>query len=93
MRTHAIAIGICALALGWSAAANAEYFNRYDDGAWTNAEYDGNGCHYYYSVNNQTGENHVNRYGDCSHIVIGPGGRPMPIVPMARAVVPPMRPY
>ncbi len=85
-----LALGVCALTLAWSAAANAEYFNRYDDGNWTNAEYEGGGCHYYYSINNQSGESHVNRYGDCSNVVIGPGGRPMPVV----QVVPvPVQPY
>ncbi len=84
-------LGIAALAIGWSAAANAEYFNRYTDGNWTNAEYDGGGCHYFYSVNNATGESHVNRDGNCAHIAIGPDGRPLPVVPMAQAqvVVPP----
>ena len=83
-----LALGICAVTLGWSAAANAEYFNRYDAGGWTNAEYDGGGCHYFYSVNNQTGESHVNRYGNCSRIAIGPDGRPMPVMPMAQVVRP-----
>jgi hypothetical protein len=87
-----LALGVCALTIGWSAAANAEYFNRYTDGNWTNAEYDGGGCHYFYSVNSATGESHVNRYGDCSRIAIGPDGRPLPVVPMAEAVMP-MPPY
>jgi hypothetical protein len=88
MRTSmTLALGICALAVGWSAAANAEYFNRYTDGSWTNAEYDGGGCHYFYSVNNVTGESHVNRYGNCSRVAIGPDGRPMPVVPMAQVQV------
>jgi len=75
-----LALGVGALTLALSASANAEYFNRYDDGNWTNAEYEGGGCHYYYSINNQSGESHVNRYGDCSNVVIGPDGRPMPVV-------------
>lgn len=88
MRTSVkLALGVCALAIGWSAAANAEYFNRYTAGSWTNAEYDGGGCHYFYSLNNQTGESHVNRDGNCAHIAIGPGGRPMPVVPMAQVQV------
>ena len=89
MRTRiTLALGICALAAGWSAAANAEYFNRYQSGDWTNAEYDGGGCHYFFSVNRQSGESHVNRYGNCSRIVIGPGGQPMPAMPMAQVVEP-----
>jgi hypothetical protein len=91
MRTSSkLALGICALTIGWSAAANAEYFNRYTDGNWTNAEYDGGGCHYTYSVNNATGESHVNRDGNCQHVAIGPDGRPLPVVPMAQVQV--MRP-
>ena len=89
MRTRiTLALGICALAVGWSASANAEYFNRYPSGDWTNAEYDGGGCHYFFSVNRQSGESHVNRYGNCSRIVIGPGGQPMPAMPMAQVVEP-----
>ncbi len=88
MRTSVkLAFAIGALALGWSAAANAEYFNHYNDGSWTNAEYQGGGCHYYYSINNESGESHVNRYGDCSTVAIGPNGRPMPVVPMAQVQV------
>jgi hypothetical protein len=90
MRTRsALAIGICALALGWSAAANAEYFNRYTDGSWTNAQYSDGTCTYYYSLNSQTGETHVNRYGNCSQVAIAPDGRPMPVMPTARVIVRP----
>jgi hypothetical protein len=88
-----LAIGIGALAVGFSAAANAEYFNRYTDGNWTNAHYDGGGCQYFYSVNNATGESHVNRYGNCSHVAIGADGRPLPVVPMAQVVRPMQPPY
>ena len=89
MRTSVkLALGICALTFGWSAAANAEYFNRYQSGDWTNAEYDGGGCHYSYSMNRATGESHVNRDGNCANIVIGPGGQPMPAMPMAQVVEP-----
>lgn len=88
MRTRVtLAIAICALAAGWSATANAEYFNRYNAGSWTNAEYNDGTCHYYYSVNRETGESHVNRYGNCSHVAIGPDGRAIPVVPMAQAPV------
>lgn len=92
MRTRVtIAIGICALALGWSAAANAESFNRYTDGSWTNTSYNDGTCQYYHSFNAATGETHVNRYGNCSQIAIGPDGRPMPVVtvvPSAQLAVP-----
>jgi hypothetical protein len=77
-----LAIGIGVLAVSWSLAANAEYFDRYNDGAWTNAQYNDGVCQYYYSFNAQTGENHVNRYGNCSQIAIGPDGRPLPVVPL-----------
>jgi hypothetical protein len=88
MRTHLIAAaGISALVIGWSAAANAEYFNRYTFGTWTNAAYNDGVCQYYYSFNTQTGETHLNRYGNCSQVMIAPDGRPMP-VPTARLIVP-----
>ena len=94
MRTSVkLALAISAVAIGWSAAANAEYFNRYTDGNWTNAEYDGGGCHYFYSVNHATGESHVNRDGNCQNIAIGPDGRPLPVVPMAQAPVVMQPPY
>lgn len=84
-----VAFGICALAVGWTTAANAEYFNRYTDGNWTNVEYNDGVCRYYYSFNTQGGETHVNRYGNCSHVAIGPDGRPVPVMPVARAIAPP----
>ena len=87
-RNFTLAVGICALALGWSAAANADYFNRYTNGSWTNAEFNNGACQYYYSFNAQSGETHVNRYGNCSQVAIGPDGRPVPVVPTARVVVP-----
>ena len=84
-----LALGICALAVGWPVAANAEYFNRYTDGSWTNAEYSDGICRYHYSFNTQSGETHVNRYGNCSHIAIGADGRPVPVMPLAQAITPP----
>jgi hypothetical protein len=90
MRTRfTLAIGICALACSWSAAASAEYFNRYTFGNWTNAQYNDGVCQYYYSFNAQSGETHVNRYGNCSQVAIGPDGRPIPVVPTAQLVLPP----
>ena len=82
----ALAIGICALALGWSAAANAEYFNRYTSGSWINTQYNDGSCTYYYSFNTQTGEQHVNRYGNCSRVAIGPDVSPIPLVPNAQLI-------
>jgi hypothetical protein len=83
-----LAIGISMLAIGWSASANAEYFNRYTSGTWTNAAYNDGVCQYYYSFNAATGETHLNRYGNCSQVMVAPDGRPMPVVPTARVIVP-----
>jgi hypothetical protein len=91
MRTSfKLAMGIFALAgvVSYSAAASAEpYFNHYTDGSWTNAEYSDGTCHYYYSHNAYDQETHVNRYGDCSQIAIGPNGEAVPVMP-ATVVVP-----
>ena len=91
MRTSLkFAFGICALAgaVSYSAMASAAYYNRYSDGSWTNAEYNDGSCHYYYSHNGYDGETHVNRYGDCSHIAIGPNGEAVPLVPAPLAYSP-----
>ena len=77
-RSVKLALGFCVLAgaISYSAAASAEvYFNRYNDGSWTNAEYNDGTCHYYYSHNSYDNETHVNRYGNCSGIAIGPNGQ------------------
>ncbi len=88
MRTRfTLALAICALAFGWSAAANAEYFNRYTSGSWTNAQYNDGVCQYYYSLNTQTGEQHINRYGNCSQVGIGPDGRPVAVIPAPQVMV------
>ena len=60
----------------------------YVDGSWTNAEYNDGICHYRYSHNTYDGETHVNRYGDCSHIAIGPNGEAIPLPAMPIAVAP-----
>ncbi|HZT27403.1 MAG TPA: hypothetical protein VFA57_17025 [Pseudolabrys sp.] len=86
-----LALSVCALGgvLAYPAAANAElYFNRYMDGSWLNAEYNDGICHYYYSHNAADGETHVNRYGDCSRVAIGPNGEAIPVMPQALAVPP-----
>ena len=88
-RSVGLAVVILPLTIGWSAAANAEYFNRYTEGSWVNAEYNNGTCHYYYSSDRQSGETHVNRYGNCSRVAIGPDGRPVPVMPLAQAVPPP----
>ena len=92
MRTSLrIAIGICALAgvVSLSSAASAgPYYNRYTDGSWTHAEYSDGSCHFYYSHNAYDDETHVNRYGDCSHIAIGPNGEAVPLMAMPVAPTP-----
>lgn len=89
-KSFKLAIGIGALAgvASFSAAASADpYFNRYTDGSWTNAEYSDGICHYYYSHNSYDGETHVNRYGDCSGIAIGPNGEAV-VMPPPMALAP-----
>ena len=94
MRTSLrLTIGICALAgaVSYSAAASAEpYYNRYTDGSWTNAEYNDGSCHFYYAHNSYDNETRVNRYGDCSHVAIGPNGEVVPLAlgPYAYAPAP-----
>jgi len=82
MRTSLkIAIGIGALGAASLSAASAEpYYHRYTDGSWTNAEYSDGTCHYYFSHNSYDDETHVNRYGDCSQIAIGPNGEAVPLM-------------
>ena len=90
MRTSLkIAVGICALgALSLSSVASADpYYHRYTDGSWTNAEYSDGTCHYYFSHNSYNDETHINRYGDCSQIAIGPNGEAVQM--MAMPVAPP----
>jgi hypothetical protein len=90
MRTSLkIAIGIGALGAASLSAASAEpYYHRYTDGSWTNAEYSDGICHYYFSHNSYDDETHVNRYGDCSQIAIGPNGEAVPLMAVP-AMAPP----
>ena len=83
------AIGICALsAVSLASAANAApYYHRYTDGSWTNAEFNDGTCHFYDSHNAYDNQTHINRYGDCSQIAIGPNGEAMPL--MAIPIAPP----
>jgi hypothetical protein len=79
----------CALAsaLASSSPATADWHNPYiyreTSGSWTNVQYDDGVCHYYYSHNSYDNQTNLNKYGDCSHVAIGPDGVAMPI-----AVVP-----
>jgi len=83
------AIGICTLSAVSlaSAAYAAPYYHRYTDGSWTNAEFNDGTCHFYYSHNAYDNQTHINRYGDCSQIAIGPNGEAMPL--MAIPIAPP----
>ena len=55
------------------------YFHRETSGSWTNVEYNDGVCHYYYSYNAYDQNMKVNRYGDCSHVAIGPDGNATPV--------------
>jgi hypothetical protein len=79
-------------ALSSTAMANP-YYHHDVDGSWTNAEYNDGICHYSFSRDASDGETHVNRWGDCSHIAIGPNGEairmvPAPVTTGAAIVVP-----
>ena len=66
-----------------SLPANADwqnpYYHRETSGSWTNVEYNDGVCHDYYSYNAYDQDTKLNRYGDCSHVAIGPGGVATPI--------------
>jgi hypothetical protein len=88
-RSYKLAVaGLCAFgAAALPAAASAEpYYHRYTSGSWTNSEYNDGRCHFYYSHNSYDGETHVNRYGDCSGIALGPNGEAIPVVAAVPAV-------
>jgi hypothetical protein len=51
-----------------------------------NAQYNDGICQYYYSFNTQMGEQHINRYGNCSQVAIGPDG-PLPMAPTDQVVI------
>jgi hypothetical protein len=83
--------GFCALAGAMcSTAASADpYFHREQSGSWTNVEYNDGSCHYYFSRNGYDNNTTMNKYGDCSHLAIGPDGSAMPIVAVPGVVVAP----
>src|SRR5262245_55104713 len=97
MRNYfALAAG-CLLAGGLISAATAAdwqhpYIYRATNGSWTNVEFNDGTCHYYYSFNSYDQNMNINRYGDCSHLAIGPdgGARPVYMAPpvVERRVVP-----
>jgi hypothetical protein len=53
------------------------HFQRETHDQWTNVRYDDGVCQYHYSYNAEDGNAEVERWGDCSHIVVGPNGEPL----------------
>src|SRR5262245_44489401 len=83
----ALSVG-CFLATALVSVASAAdwrqpYIYRETSGSWTNVEYNDGTCHYYYSFNSYDQNMKINRYGDCSHVAIGPDGVARPVVFMA----------
>src|SRR6476620_6231143 len=83
----ALSVG-CLLATALVSVASAAdwrqpYIYRETSGSWTNVEYNDGTCHYYYSFNSYDQNMKINRYGDCSHVAIGPDGVARPVVFMA----------
>lgn len=71
------------LAVSSSAALadwNNPYVYRESYGNWTNVEYNDGTCHYWYSHNAADQHTNLNRWGDCSHVAIGPDGTARPII-------------
>lgn len=58
------------------------YIYRETSGSWTNVRYDDGICNYYYSHNSYDNQTKLNKYGDCSHVAIGPDGVARPIAMM-----------
>jgi hypothetical protein len=79
-------------AMLYSPAAVADwhtpYVHRESHDEWTNVHYDDGMCEYRYSYNAEDRNSNVERWGDCSHIIIGPGGVAAPAVAAPGAVVP-----
>lgn len=81
----------CTLAGAASVPAMADwhspYIHRETSGSWTNVQYDDGVCRFYYSHNTYDNNTNVNRWGDCSHVAIGPDGMPVyatPVQPVIR---------
>jgi hypothetical protein len=82
----------CALAgvTFFSSAAVAQWhtpsiYHEAHDG-WTNVSYDDGVCRYKFTRNAYDQQTHVDRWGDCSHIVIGADGSAIPVQAMAPAI-------
>jgi hypothetical protein len=66
--------GVMLFSVGAAADWHQPYVYRETSGSWTNVEYNDGVCHYYYSYNAYDQNMKLNRYGDCSHVAIGPDG-------------------
>jgi opacity protein-like surface antigen len=75
--------GVIVSSLPAAADWNKPYIYRESNGSWTNVRYDDGVCKYYYSHNSYDNNTHLNKYGDCSRVAIGPDGiaRPIYMVP------------
>jgi hypothetical protein len=89
-----LSIAGCALAgVMCSTAASADWRNPYvyreTSGTWTNVEYNDGLCHYYYSHNAYDDNTKLNKYGDCSQVVIGADGAAVPVSASPAVVIAP----
>ena len=71
--------GVIASSLPAAADWHKPYIYRESNGSWTNVRYDDGVCNYYFSRNSYDNNMHLNKYGDCSHIAIGPDGMARPV--------------
>jgi hypothetical protein len=71
--------GVIASSLPAAADWHKPYIYRESNGSWTNVRYDDGVCNYYFSRNSYDNNMHLNKYGDCSHVAIGPDGMARPV--------------
>jgi len=69
--------GAMLFAPGAKADWHTPHFQRETHDQWTNVRYDDGICQYHYSYNAEDGNAEVERWGDCSHLVVGPNGEPL----------------
>jgi hypothetical protein len=74
--------GVIASSLPAAADWHKPYIYRESNGTWTNVRYDDGVCNYYFSHNSYDNNTHLNKYGDCSRVAIGPDGMARPIYMM-----------
>jgi hypothetical protein len=80
MRTNVTIALLAGLAMLFSAPAFANSWHtpniwEESNGSYTNYSYDDGLCQYHYSYNAYEKHAQASRYGDCSHLMIGPDGR------------------